>query len=265
MSESKALHVFKDGLNTLSVYVDRVEMGVLRTSTYRLEEIASVSAQMFGMQVVLKLRSGKEPFINLGRTKTSEAVQAITQAIQRRAADGPRLPCTVVGGSGIPLPPGKVLTAHFRPAEVLFAFDGRLTKINYTDLQSINVEGPGRQTSNAGIVGGGVGIDGAIAGIGIANLINALTTETTTNTIIRLGWKTGELFLHTSTYTPEECRVALSHVFVALKSTDNRKRPLIGEPTNIASQLESLRRLRDAGDLSQAEYQRAKKKLLGSE
>lgn len=263
MAEAKALHSFRDGLNTLSVYFDRVEMGVLKTSTYPLEEIASVGTQLFGMQVVLKLRSGKEAGVNLGRTKTGEALQAINQAMQLRAAEGPRIPCTVVGGSGVQLDPGKKLTAHFRKAEVMLAFDGRLAKINYSDLGSIDIEGPGRQTTNAGIIGGGIGVDGAIAGIGIANLVNALTSETTTNTIIRLGWKTGELFLHTSLYSPDEARLALSHVFVALTTSNHEKRATPKEAPDIASQLERLRRLRDAGELNAAEYQLAKTKMLG--
>jgi hypothetical protein len=74
-------------------------------------------------------------------------------------------------------------------------------------------------TSGGGFIGGGFGVEGAIVGIGVASLLNALTTKTNTFTFTFMQLETtdGEVFFHYGAMEPSALRMELSPVFVALR------------------------------------------------
>lgn len=90
------------------------------------------------------------------------------------------------------------------------------TPIPISEVIDIEIGGPGAQTSSAGVMGGGFGLQGAATGIAIASAINLLTTRSSVNTLIRLATTDSELFLHTSAIEPTAARMHLSALFVKL-------------------------------------------------
>lgn len=170
---------------------------------------------------------------------------------------GDSIVCTVLGGTGTELINGDKYEAVFGK-DAFFLFSGtQRFEVKFKQLTELKIDGPGHITTNAGMMGGGFGLEGAALGIGVATLINALTTQSTTNTILYLAWTGGELFLHTSVYTPDKARLILSHAFSSVQSVANVGRD------DLASQLERIGELRDSGKLTADEYSLAKAKLLG--
>lgn len=61
-----------------------------------------------------------------------------------------------------------------------------LAEIVYTDVEHVEIGGPGLVRTGGGFVGGGFGAAGAIEGMAIASVLNALTTRTSIKTVVRL-------------------------------------------------------------------------------
>jgi hypothetical protein len=107
-------------------------------------------------------------------------------------------------------------------------------------------------------MGGGFGLEGAVEGMAVAAVLNALTTKVTVRSVMVLigpGWEA--FFLHTIS-TPDELRRFLSPVFVRLRSV-NRRDEQSADPI---SQLERLADLRERGRLTEPEFAAAKRKIL---
>lgn len=125
---------------------------------------------------------------------------------------------TVVGGGGnLPLRVGATVSVRFTPTEVRIREDDRLgnpvLSIPEEWLRDVSLGGPGIVTSGGGFVGGGFGMKGAAEGMIAASVLNALTTSSQVNSIVRLDTELGEVFLHSTEATPEQLRVMLSPVF----------------------------------------------------
>ena len=80
----------------------------------------------------------------------------------------------------------------------------------YEDLALLDATGPGEVTEGGGFIGGGFGIDGALLGMGIAMALNALTTVTTTETLLRFAGDDRELFVLHQRMSPETIQIELS-------------------------------------------------------
>lgn len=123
--------------------------------------------------------------------------------------------CTIVSVSGWPLIQGSECVLLKEESTFLLRTgenDGYF-RIPYSKLTSVDISGPGTQTSDAGIWGGGFGLEGAAKGLLAASVINNLTKTSRTNTFIKLATIDAELFLHTSTCEPEALRMELSPAF----------------------------------------------------
>jgi hypothetical protein len=136
---------------------------------------------------------------------------------------------------------------------------GPVTSIPIDTLMAIEAYGPGTTSTNAGLVGGGFGLEGAALGILAASVINAATTRTATNTFLRLATPCAELFLHTSEVEPTPLRMKLSPAVVRVEAKRLRILPALG----LSAEIRALHALLQDGLITDAEFGAAKNKLLG--
>lgn len=131
--------------------------------------------------------------------------------------------------------------------------------IPITNITAIEISGPGSQTTNAGLIGGGFGLEGALKGMIAAALINAATTKTTTNTFLRVATSKSEAIFHFNDQEPSALRLKLSHLFVAAEAN---KALNVVSTSSISDELSKLQSLKETGVISEDEFCIAKQKLL---
>ena len=90
--------------------------------------------------------------------------------------------------------------------------------VPYSEIEDIEIGGPGIVRTGAGFVGGGFGATGAIEGIGIASILNGLASRTSIETILRIQGTGFEIFLFYAKATPEQLRIELSRPLAAFRS-----------------------------------------------
>ena len=145
---------------------------------------------------------------------------------------------------------------------IALSVSGASIDIPFTEIHEIEISGPGTTTNNAGISGGGFGLEGFVKGAVTAALINAATTKSSTNTFARMLTTTGELYLHTSQVEPAQLKIKMSQVFVYLA---NKARNTSGSNIQgaVAEEITKLHKLKQDGLIDDDEYKAAKSKLLG--
>lgn len=92
-----------------------------------------------------------------------------------------------------------------------------LAYVDYGEILSLNINGPGAVSMGGGVVGGGFGIEGAAIGMGVAALLNAATSKTVVTTFLEVLCRDGELFLLYQGEEPGQLRIRLSGVFTRLR------------------------------------------------
>ncbi len=132
--------------------------------------------------------------------------------------------------------------------------------IPFEEINEVEISGPGTVVTDAGMSGGGFGLEGFIKGAAAAALINAVTTRKTTNTFMRIMTATGEIYIHTSEIEPDALKIKFSPVFVYLKNKANQQFKIAG--SSIAEEIERLQKLFKDGILTQEEFDAAKKKVI---
>jgi hypothetical protein len=132
--------------------------------------------------------------------------------------------CQVLGGYGYPIPLGPPLTVTASAAGFTFQGAAEAVTVPMANVTAIDVGGPGRTTSGGGFIGGGFGIDGAVTGMLIATALNALTTRTSTLTVVAVIATDGEVWFGYGGAEPAAVRVELSPAFVAVR----RNQPSMG-------------------------------------
>lgn len=137
-----------------------------------------------------------------------------------------------------------------------------VVELDYSELLDIHLSGPGEVTSDAGIWGGGFGLEGAAQGIAIASVINSLTRRTTINTFLKIDWRDGEAFYHYTRLGPEQLRMAMSKVFVKLRGRSGNTRLEQSRSATRIDELEKLASLFERGLLDEGEYRALKKRLI---
>lgn len=168
-----------------------------------------------------------------------------------------------VGGSGYTLSQGQQINFGINKSSIIIIKINDLMDvidIPFEEVTEIEISGPGTVVTNAGVSGGGFGLDGFIKGAVAAAVINAATTSKTTNTFMRLMTATGEIYIHTSEIEPDSLKIKLSPVFVHLKNKSNQQIKI--PSSSIAEEIERLQKLLKDGILSQEEFDAAKKKSL---
>jgi hypothetical protein len=156
---------------------------------------------------------------------------------------------------------------RFRTASLdLLSSEGVLIcTVPYGDIASFEIGGPGAHRKGGGFIGGGFGAQGATEGMLIASALNLLTTRTKVDTVICLQTASSELFLHTTADTPDAIRIRLSRVFSAIRERRGAAQAAATSstsPDDPIEQLERLIKLRDAGGLSDEEFEAARAPLV---
>ena len=144
-----------------------------------------------------------------------------------------------------------------------------IADLPYTEIELVEVGGPGIVKTGGGFTGGGFGVLGAVEGMGIASFLNTLTSRTAYKTVVRIQASGCELFwLHTRV-DPEQLRIALSRPLAVIRSVRAASTPA-PQPDAVsampASPVEELARLADMlekGLLTREEFDLMKARLLG--
>jgi hypothetical protein len=156
----------------------------------------------------------------------------------------------------------RLLVVVCRRAEIL-------AQVPYSEIEDVEIGGPGLVKTGGGFVGGGFGAKGAIEGMAIAAVLNALTTRTSITTIVRIQATGCELFLLHTRVTPEQLRIELSRPLGAIRSA--RVTGVAGAvrhqtPVRPAAPVEELAKLAEMlekGLLTREEFDLMKAKVLG--
>ena len=177
--------------------------------------------------------------------------------------------CVFLGGYGHneALKPGLMFDLYFTTEGlVVTSHATSMPKIRspYAEVLAIELSGPGRVTKGGGFIGGGFGLTGAVEGMIVASVLNALTTKTSIQSILRWEAETLEAFFFTSEATPGDLRIKMSPVLGRVKP-----RPIVeATPTlpeaDVVSQLERLATLRQQGAIDDDEFAELKRKILSS-
>jgi len=130
--------------------------------------------------------------------------------------------------------------------------------ISIDTITLLEISGEGTVTTNAGVVGGGFGVEGFIKGAIVAEVLNAATTKSRTNTFLRIMTTDSELYFHTSEREPAHLQILFSKVFVHINSAKTKK----ANRTGISDELLKLHSLFKDGALTQDEFDVAKRNLL---
>lgn len=154
-----------------------------------------------------------------------------------------------------------VVSAH-RQAKVL-------AEVPYSQVEDVEIGGPGLVKTGGGFVGGGFGVSGAVEGMAIAAVLNTLTTRTSVKTVVRIQGTSCELFLLHTKLTPEQLRIAMSRPLGAIRSarpTQTAGGTRHEAPPAAPSPVQELTKLADMlekGLLTREEFDLMKSKLIG--
>ena len=129
--------------------------------------------------------------------------------------------CVCLGGVGYPIVPGMEYDLTLSESEVVFHTSRDSShSIPLIEVCSLDITGPGTVTTGGGFIGGGFGVEGALTGVAIASILNALTTKSKIHTFISFITNIGELHFHYSGMEPSALRIALASVFTTLRRLD---------------------------------------------
>lgn len=181
-------------------------------------------------------------------------------------SDAVLMACTCLGGYGLAVNPAERYDVAFTAESVVFyQRQAAIVTVPTSAIVAADISGRGAVTEGGGFIGGGFGLEGAAVGVGVAAVLNSLTTKTRMETVLRLATTNGEVFLHYGSLPPDRLRIALSSFFgrltrqlaSAASSSDERS-------DDFAAQLERLADLRREGLLTEEEFANAKARVLGA-
>jgi hypothetical protein len=136
-----------------------------------------------------------------------------------------------------------------------------LTEVAYGEIEDIEIGGPGLVKSGGGFIGGGFGVVGALEGMALAAVLNALTTKTRIATIIRVQAAACELFLLWTQAPSEQLRIELSQPLGAIR-LPRAAAPSPASPASVVAELSKAAELLQAGLLTREEFDHLKARLL---
>lgn len=143
-------------------------------------------------------------------------------------------------------------------------------RADVSEIENIEIYGPGEKTSTTGggFVGGGFGGKSALKGVAVAAVLNSLTSTTSTSvkTFLRFETSACELTLLCTKHPPELLRSMMAPVFIATRNSRTRPSQASIDSFSVdpIDRLTRLADLRDRGAISVDEFDAAKAKLLGS-
>jgi hypothetical protein len=182
-----------------------------------------------------------------------------------------RLPVTYLGGYGVgdDLQPRMSYELRFLQESVGVYMAGRwtpLAQVPYAEVEAVDIGGPGLVRSGGGFVGGGFGAAGAVEGMAVAAVLNAVTTKVRVKTVIRIQAVSCEMFMLHTDLTPDALRIRLSEPLGLIRASQSARFPdAVGPAGGSAAVVEQLGRLAqmlEAGLLTRDEFDRLKSELL---
>jgi hypothetical protein len=129
---------------------------------------------------------------------------------------GPWTPCRLVFGADCVVVSGP---------------SGEVLRVPYSEVKTLEVGGAGTRSysTNAGIRGGGFGLQGALEGMAVASLINAATTRRTTVHDTTLSFRAGPsaILMNADAYEPSTLRIMLSPAYDRIEKArgDRQSKP----------------------------------------
>ena len=187
-------------------------------------------------------------------------------------ADSPTIPAVYIGGHGAPLEEGEHYYVRFESSEISvrsFRDNAMVWQTSLKDVVSFEVSGRGSFQTGGGFVGGGFGARGAAEGIAVAAVLNSLTTKDHREAILQIQTLTSSTFLYDFAHTPDSLKVLLSRPFdqVSLRERPREDLPrAVNQPSSdVAEKLVILRDLHASGQLTDAEFTKAKSVLLNDD
>jgi Short C-terminal domain len=183
--------------------------------------------------------------------------------------------CVYLGGVNVPVPVGAEVDLLFGSAGIDVHHSppargrGPIAQLTYAAQFSVELSGPGRFTTGGGFAGGGIGLEGAAAGMAVAAVLNALSTRTRVESVIAVLSADYEGFFLCREHDLDELRRLLAPVFVRARQitggpVDPEATPSAGGGADLVATLERLTALHQAGALTEEEFRRAKAQALGS-
>lgn len=171
------------------------------------------------------------------------------------------LSATFLGGAGIDIEKGAAVYIGSTAEKfvIINTIEDNEFKISISEISKIEISGPGTETSNAGLIGGGFGLEGAVKGMLAAAVVNAVTTKSTTNTFLRITTHSAEVNFHFNDQEPSGLRLTLSPLFVAVES---RNASISKNVVSFSDEILKLQSLKENGAISDEEFTLAKQKLL---
>lgn len=134
--------------------------------------------------------------------------------------------------------------------------------MTYSEIEDVEIGGPGLVKSGGGFIGGGFGAAGALEGMALASVLNALTTKTRITTIIRVQAAACELFLLWTQAPPEQLRIELSQPLGAIRAARAAAAHSPASPASAIGELSKAAELLQAGLLTREEFDQLKARLL---
>jgi hypothetical protein len=187
--------------------------------------------------------------------------------------------CRVIGGSGIDVAPSTHTTWEliFTEDQVVLCQTSPLAKdrladadwrgfgllqIGWEDLR-LYVAGAGEVRIGGGFFGGGFSLLGAAGGRLMGSMLNALTSSSTIDTVLRLQKPSAELYLFHDALAPQALKVALAPVFDRLRQTQAPSAQQAAEAgDDVIDRLHKLADLLDRGAITHDEFDELKARLL---
>ena len=164
--------------------------------------------------------------------------------------------CLCIGGAGYPIASGTSCLLALSHRMISIRADRRNSfEIPMLEVSEVQINGPGVITTGGGFIGGGFGVAGAIEGMAVAGILNALTAKSKIHTFISLVTNAGELHFHYSGMEPSALRVALADTFTTLRRLN---------PEWQRSRLAVLQLAFDRLEIDEGELQRLKDQLTQS-
>jgi len=139
-----------------------------------------------------------------------------------------------------------------------------VAELAYASIETVDIGGPGLVKTGGGFIGGGLGVTGAVEGMAIAALLNALTTQVTVKTIVRIQAAHSEIFLLHGKLTPDALRIELSRPLGLIRAarTAPSDQGRLAEPASVIDQLAKLAAMLEAGPLTRDECDQLKAQLI---
>jgi hypothetical protein len=184
-------------------------------------------------------------------------------------------PVKYLGGAGASLKPSCLGTLWITSSGFAMKSETVFWSQSISNLRGFQIGGQGIYTTGGGWVGGGVGFGGAMKGDAMASLLNALETRVHNDCLMRLSFDNAELNFQILDITPRDLELLLAPIRLHLEknlgivssSTMGLSGTVAARGTKDSKDLKtSLQELKSAfeeGLLSELEYEKKRRKILG--